>query len=140
MNLYALDSDILSLFERGDPTVKARCASVLRSNLCVTVISVEEILSGWYTLLRKAKARPQLARAYYRLAESVQFLGGLAILPFSEPAIERFEQLKSQRLGIRAPDLRIAAIALESQAIVVTRNLRDFRLVPGLACEDWSQP
>ncbi|HEX5105775.1 MAG TPA: type II toxin-antitoxin system VapC family toxin, partial [Pirellulaceae bacterium] len=84
--------------------------------------------------------RSQLARAYFRLAESTRFVGSLQILPFSEAAITRFEQLKALKLGVKSPDLRIAAIALESGDIVVTRNLRDFQLVPGLRVEIWSSP
>ena len=60
------------------------------------------------------------------------------ILDFDLPAIARFESLKSMKLNVGPMDLRIAAIALEHGFTVVTRNLRDFRRVPGLVCEDWS--
>lgn len=55
MTLYVLDTDILSLFQSGHPTVCQRIGVVPPDEVAVTVISVEEQLSGWYTLLRRAK-------------------------------------------------------------------------------------
>jgi tRNA(fMet)-specific endonuclease VapC len=140
MSLYALDSDTFSLFQTGHAGVIARCSAVPRTALCLTVITVEEALSGWYTALRKARSRQRLAWAYFRLADTVQFMGAMAILPFTETAIDRYYSLKSARLGVGASDLKIAAIALEHGAILVTRNRRDFQLIPGLTIEDWSLP
>lgn len=95
-------------------------------------------MSGWYTLLRRARDKAKLARAYERMTENVRFLSRLQIFSFTEPAIARFESLKSMKLGVKAMDLRIAAVALEVAATVVTRNLADFGRVPGLRVEDWS--
>lgn len=43
------------------------------------------------------------------------------------------------KLGVKANDLRIAAIALENSAIVVTRNRVDFGRVTELQIENWSE-
>ncbi len=60
------------------------------------------------------------------------------ILPFSEEAFERYEQLRMQKLNIRKMDLRIAAITLQFGGVLATGNTRDFCRVPGLRIEDWS--
>jgi len=72
------------------------------------------------------------------LAECVRFLARLQLLSFTEPAISRYEQLRSLKLNIGKMDLRIAAIVLENGATLVTRNRRDFQKLPGLLIEDWS--
>jgi tRNA(fMet)-specific endonuclease VapC len=51
----------------------------------------------------------------------------------------QFESLASAKLNVRHIDLRIAAIAKDIGATVVTLNRRDFGRVPGLKIEDWTK-
>jgi len=139
MSLFVLDSDILSLLQSGEAEIAVRIAKRPTHEVAVSVITVEEQLRGWYTLVRRAKKPPQVARAYDRLARSVTFLSRMTVLSLSEAAIARFEVLRKAKLGVDGNDLRIAASALELDATVVTRNIRDFQRVPGLRVEDWSR-
>jgi tRNA(fMet)-specific endonuclease VapC len=63
----------------------------------------------------------------------------MSILAFTEAAIDRYEQLRKLKLGVKANDLRIAAIAIDKSAIVVTRNRVDFGRVPDLQIENWME-
>jgi tRNA(fMet)-specific endonuclease VapC len=139
MSLYVLDTDTLQLFQDENPTVLGRMQAVPPGDLAISVITVEEQLSGWYAQIRQAKRPERLAWAYRRLASTVRFLSRIQIIDFDESAIRRCEQLKKLKLKVRKMDLRIAATVLERDAILVTRNLRDFRRVPGLRLEDWSK-
>src|SRR5438874_11489806 len=108
MSLYVLDTDMLTLFEKKHPAVVARVQQQNPRELAITVLSVEEQLSGWYTAVRKAKRPEQLARAYRELARSVRFLSRLQVLDYDEAAMTRYEQLRAQKVKISRADLRIA--------------------------------
>jgi len=138
MIAYVLDSDILSLYQLGQIKVTRAIESRLPDELSITVINVEEQLTGWYRLLRRVKRPDQLALAYQSLADNVRFLAHFPILTYHERAMNRFDDLVALRLNVGKMDLRIAAIAIEEGCTVVTRNLRDFGRIPGLAVEDWS--
>jgi hypothetical protein len=51
MSLWVLDTDMLTLWFRGQETVQ---------QLAVTIITVEEMLGGWYTQIRQARDDQQL--------------------------------------------------------------------------------
>jgi tRNA(fMet)-specific endonuclease VapC len=139
MTLYVLDTDTLQLYQEGNPNVVRRVHAAAPGQRAVSVVTVEEQLSGWYTQLRQAKNPEKLAWAYRCLAVTVRFLSRVEIVDFDEAAIHRCEELKKRKLKVPKMDLRIAASVLERGAILVTRNLRDFRQVPGLQVEDWSK-
>lgn len=95
-------------------------------------------MRGWLAHLNKLTDPAQIADWYDRLATRMFPVWRFELLPFPQSAQARFDHLRSLRLNIGSMDLRLAAVALESQLIVVTRNRRDFGRVPGLQIEDWS--
>jgi tRNA(fMet)-specific endonuclease VapC len=139
VSLYLLDSDIITLFQQRHPTVMARVAAARQAHqLVVSAITIDESYGGWHARIPKARKPGELSDAYAGLAQAAAVFGSFSILPFPVPAIQRFEALKRLKLNVGPNDLRIAATALEAGGIVVTRNLKDFRRVPGVAGEDWS--
>jgi tRNA(fMet)-specific endonuclease VapC len=139
MSLHVLDTDMLTLFQDGHAAVCKRAREHPQDELAITVLSVEEQLGGWYSALRQAKEIGKLAWIYRRMAQNIGFLSRLNIIAFDEPAIRRYEALTKRKLNVRRMDLRIAATVLECGATLVTRNVRDFKLVPGLKYTDWSR-
>ena len=140
MSLYVLDTDHLSLYRYGHPEVSAHIEATPADQLAVTIITIEEQLRAWYTQIRRARDRDQWARAYQGLLEVAETSKYLRVLPFTSRAIERYLDLRARLPRLGKMDLSIAAIALEYDGIVVTRNRRDFEQVPGLEIQDWSQP
>lgn len=138
VKMNILDTDTLSYFEQGRQRVVQQVISRLLSEIAITVISIEEQFSGRQAFLRKARTTAQIADAYQKMTNTARVLSGFHIVTFSETAIRRYNSLVAMKLNMGAMDLRIAAIALEENTVVITRNLRDFGRVPGLIYENWA--
>ena len=57
--------------------------------------------------------------------------------PSGERRRTSVENLKRQRLRCGTMDLKIAAICLVHDGLLLTRNLSDFAKIPGLRVENW---
>src|SRR5262249_26469656 len=132
MTPYVLDTDTLTLYQENHLAGVGHVAQHPPADIAITVLTVEEQLSGWYTRLRRAKDIDDLAAVYERLTATSASLGRFRILAFTKPAILRFELLCAAKLGVAKMDLRIAAVTLEVGGTVVTRNPATFREFPGL--------
>jgi tRNA(fMet)-specific endonuclease VapC len=138
MNGYVLDTDTTTLLLRGHTKVCRRVAQMEPELLAVTIVTVEEILTGWYSQIRRARKDEQLIRAYAALQEAVQFLGRLRILPLDADALRQLHDLRAAKHRLGSNDLKIAAIVRAQGSILVTRNTRDFKRIPSMRLEDWT--
>jgi tRNA(fMet)-specific endonuclease VapC len=137
LSLWILDTDHISLHQRGDQKVTQQLANRSNQTLAITVITVEEQMRGWLDLIRKAESAEKTIIAYARLKTAVQYFQGVNILDFDLAAYQQYTNLKQLKVRIGSQDLKIAAIALSRNAVLVTRNRQDFGKVPNLKIEDW---
>src|SRR6516162_1433566 len=93
--------------------------------VAVSIISFHEQAQGWLSWINKGK-KEQILRGYARLHDLLSEFGRMNVLAFASAAYDKYQELAKVRLRIGTLDLRIASIALVHQAIVVSRNLRDF--------------
>jgi tRNA(fMet)-specific endonuclease VapC len=137
--MILLDTDTLALLFQGHARVEARLRTADEA-VATTIITRIEVLQGRFDAIMKAADSAQLQRAHQRLLESESQFTTLPIIPIDRSIAEQFERLlRSKRLKkLGRGDLLIASFALAHKATLVTRNLRDFKQVPGLKPENWA--
>ena len=138
MTRYILDTDHISLFQKGHPQITVRVQTVEPQEVGVTIISAEEQLRGWFDAIRQATSGERLTWAYLGLRQAIEYFNTIRVLDFSQDALKRYLILRSSKIRIGTQDLRIAAIVLSVDGVLVTRNARDFSQVPGLKIADWT--
>lgn len=139
--MIILDTDHFTVLRYSEHSqygiLSARMRRSADTSFATTAISVEEQMRGWLAAIRRARRVHNQILYYTRLIGMIRFVTKWQILPFNEPAADRFEALRKQRIRIGTQDLKIAAIALETNALLLSANLRDFEVVPGLRVENW---
>jgi tRNA(fMet)-specific endonuclease VapC len=143
--MYIFDTDHVSLFLRGNPTLiqnfEKRFANPSES-FYITIVTVQELLNGWITRINSTKESDQLVNLYTKFWQTHTFLSECNVLNFDETANSIYKALlndKSLHKKRLIKDLRIAAIVLATDSILVTRNTKDFQQIPNLSLEDWTQ-
>ena len=98
------------------------------------------------TRYRDRDSKISQLRTCQQFQNAVEDFAHLTSLRFDEEAAETFHRLQSRRLKVGTMDLKIAAICLSHDALLLTRpfdcaqgtrNLVDFEKVPGLRAENW---
>jgi tRNA(fMet)-specific endonuclease VapC len=139
--MILLDTDHLSaLVDRRHfrhAKLRERIQGSIDQDLAIPIVSVEEQLRGWLAQIHRLHDFSKQVSAYDRLARLIDFLSHWQIVPFDYTAAEHCQVLRRLRIRIGSQDLKIAAIAIINDALLLSANLRDFRQVPELTVENW---
>src|SRR5262245_50802762 len=100
MSLYILDSDHLSLYQRGHQSLWVHISTVPPEQITITIISVEELLRGRLAQVHRATNSQARLNAYHWLWETIDFLRNFTILKYNSEAEAYFETLRTQKIRI----------------------------------------
>ena len=136
-----LDTDHLTVIQRrAEPAYSRLREKLVRlrpSSVLTTIISFEEQMRGWLAVVSRSRTQTTQVAAYERLQSLLTFFGEIPVAGYSDAAGVEFERLARSRLRVGSMDLKIAAIALSRDALLLSANLKDFTRVPNLHVEDW---
>jgi len=129
---YLLDTNIFSALLRGEPgSLLNRIANLAPERLCVSSLVLGELLAGAEKSDRRAAT----------LGAIRDVISDMAHAPFNEDDAAAYARIRAalERKGanIGPMDMLIAAQAVSRGLVLVTDNLREFKRVPGLSCENW---
>lgn len=129
--MYLLDTNTVSYFMRGEGRVGQRILACRRNELAISSLSDYEL---WIGALKACWSVARIETMFTGLAHMsrIDFTSREA---HAAARISAALSATGQTIGLM--DSLIAGVALSYEAIFVTRNLREFRRVPGLNVEDW---
>ena len=139
--MHLLDTDILTLLQRGNEKVVKALEALDDSVLAITLITKIELLRGRHDFVLKAATGEQLLRAERWLKETELFLLKTPVIYPDTAAATHFDRLRLVK-GLRKigrADLLIASIVLANDATLVTRNVRHFKKIPDLKLVNWAK-
>ncbi len=132
--MYLFDTDILSNIVKRNPSevLLVKVEKLPKELQHTTAINVGEIYYG----AARSDRRDTIIKAFEE-----RVFPNVNIVSFDETSGKIFGELKAklekQGAVCSEPDLRIAAIAVQHEFILVTRNEKHFKRIPGLSVENW---
>jgi tRNA(fMet)-specific endonuclease VapC len=138
--MLVLDTDHVTEYQKGTSPEAKRLKIRLdqaTEPYATTIITVEEMVRGWMAAIRRIQDPHQQVNAYGKLGQLFRFFATWNVLGWDNAAADQFQALRQTKIRVGTMDLKIASICLTNNAILLTRNRKDFEHVPGLQLDDW---
>ncbi len=141
--IYILDTDVFTLCELPDTPeylrLHARVLELHQEDRIVTsIVTYEEQTRGWLAYAARSRETAHQVKAYGRLKKHLLTYAGFEVLDFDPAAAKAFDRIRREKLRVGTSDLKIAAIAISKEAVLLSRNLKDFQRISELQVEDWT--
>ena len=139
--MVLLDTDHMSLLQRGGAEglrIRMRPRTLPLDDVATTIVSYEEQMRGWLARLARTTTQERQIFDYSELKKLLQSYCSFAIVDYDATAASEFQRLLVLKLRLGTMDMKIAAVVLANNAVLLTRNMTDFGKVSGLHAEDWS--
>lgn len=129
--MFALDTNTIIYFFKGEGRVGERLFACAPTEIAIPAVVAYEVETG----IAKSGHREKRRRQFDELLDLV------TVLPFGKNEMSRAARVRAELELSGQPigplDTLIAGTALAQGAVLVTRNLREFRRVPDLIVENW---
>lgn len=141
--MILLDTDTLSIAQhpesRESLVLQRRLLAVPPDEvIAASIVSYDEQTRGWLGYFAKSRTGEAQLKAYDKLLKHLAYWRRVPVVPFDPEALSQYERLRAMKLRVGSNDLRIAATALSRNVLLLSRNIRDFKNIPGLRVEDWT--
>lgn len=134
MNESLIDTDILSLYFKGDENIFKNFSKYLREfeAINISIITYYEILGGL-----------KFKNAERQIKEFEEFVVNNTIIHISEESAkisaDIYARLRQKGVTIGTSDILIAGIAVENELTLVTNNEKHFGSIEGLQIDNWKK-
>ena len=134
MNVYALDSNIISFYLRGNTGVIENIEKAMEENQTIVIVPIAyyEVKRG-LLLINAAKQLRNLERLcrLFPVGELGDYL--------LEEAINIYVQERREKRNTEDADIFTAAFCIHNDYVLVTDNTRHFQNIDRLRLENWKQ-
>lgn len=145
--MYLLDTNIVSFIPRGgenSKNIKENLAQKFKLNhkvdLFISVITFQELVFGIEEGKRK-HGKGYKKEYFTALLDFVK--NNLIVLDYTQEMSQKFSKIQPKLLSIGICvddfDMMIATTAIESDFVLITNNIKDFKKIPNLKLEDWTK-
>lgn len=129
--MYVLDTNTVSYFFRGEGGVAEKLLATPPRDVALSAVTSYELRFGVARVPRAKRLAVQLEA----------LLAWITVLPFDDSVAQVAAKIRAEleRAGqpIGPLDVLIAATSLAANGVLITRNIAEFRRIPGLKLQNW---